>query len=112
MRCSTCRTWSSRARHSLRRKSGRIRESFRRDRGPCRNIASPDPEIEMRVCPYASEIPLRSAASSDGGSGKLLVNLFVNARTAKFAGPAYGVFDGVGIRAAVGDEVDSAHAHR
>src|ERR1700683_248140 len=112
MRCSTSRTWSSRARHWLRRKPGRIRESFPRDRGPCRNIASPDPEIEMRVCPYASEIPLRSAASSNGGSGKLLVNLFVNARAAKFAGHAYGVLDGVGIRAAVGDDGDSAHTQQ
>src|ERR1700722_492217 len=63
----------------------------------------------MRVCPCATENPLRSAASSDGGSGKLLIDLFVDARAAEFAGHAYGVLDGVGIRAAVGDNGDYAN---
>src|SRR5271165_6275444 len=66
----------------------------------------------MRVCPCATAIPLRSAASSDGGSGKLLIDLFVDARAAEFAGHAYGVFNGVRIRAAVRDDGDSADTQK
>src|ERR1700733_15689110 len=63
----------------------------------------------MGVCPCATEIPLRSAASSDGGSGKLLIDLFIDARAAEFAGHAYGVFNGVRVRAAVRDDRDSSN---
>src|ERR1700722_9353077 len=66
----------------------------------------------MRVCPCATEIPLGSAASSDGGSGKLLVNLFVDARAAEFAGHAYGIFDGVRVRASVSDDGNSSNAQK
>src|SRR5580704_16720528 len=66
----------------------------------------------MRVCPCATEIPLRSAASSDGGSGKLLIDLFVDASAAEFAGHAYSVFNGVGVRAAVRDDCDSSNAQK
>src|SRR3984957_9848253 len=66
----------------------------------------------MRVCPCATEIPLRSSASSDGGSGKLLIDLFVDASAAEVAGHAYSVFNGVGIRAAVRDDGNSSNAQK
>src|ERR1700734_604664 len=66
----------------------------------------------MRVCPCATEIPLRSALSSDGGSGKLPIDFFIYARAAEFAGDAYCVLDGVGIRAAVSNDGDAANTQK
>src|SRR5271156_4381347 len=62
----------------------------------------------MLVCPCAIEIPLRSALRGDGGSGKLLIDFFVYARAAKFAGNAYRVLNGVRVRASMRDDGDAA----
>src|SRR5579863_5011240 len=92
-------------RRRLRQKPGGTRQKPPRDRGPCRGTAKPDREIETRVCPWRVAVPLRSAARWDsGGSGKLLFDFFIQAGAAELGRNAYGVLDGVRVRAAVSDD--------
>src|SRR5580698_7907073 len=57
-------------------------------------------------------VPRRLAASSNGGSGKLLFDFFVEARAAEFAGDANGVLDSDSIGTAVADDGDAADAEQ
>jgi len=96
-----------RAQHSLGRKPGAIRRSLRQIAAHAailRTLAG-----NRNASCHARLKFRRVSLRGDSGSGKLLIDFFVHAGAAEFAGDAYGIFNGVGIRAAVRNDGDAAN---
>src|ERR1700739_750665 len=81
--------------------------------GPCRHIATPDPETEIQLSSFVFRSSFRTGGlcpNRDGQRGKLSLDPFIHSRVRQFGCHAHRILYGVGVRPAMPDYGNAAYA--